>query len=59
MHDSTLDLFENYDAPITVTTKNHIIETTQNEMAKIYAYCRQHEITADYYMFEFQDYAVS
>ncbi len=56
MHDSTLDLFDNLDAPITVTTQHHIIETTQNEMAKIVAQCRQLEISTDYFMFEFMEW---
>ena len=56
MHNSTLDLFDNPDAPITVTTEHHIIETTQNEMAKIIAECRQLEISTDYFMFEFMDW---
>ena len=44
------------DAEITMTTANHVVQTTQHEMSKIIAFCREHSITTDYYMFEFMEW---
>tara|TARA_B100000927_G_scaffold85622_1_gene68885 strand:- start:41 stop:196 length:156 start_codon:yes stop_codon:yes gene_type:complete len=41
---------------ITVTTDNHIVETTRQDFEMVKKFCEENKITLDYYMFEFMNY---
>ena len=44
------------DQMITVTTDNHIVETTRQDFEMVKKFCEENKITLDYYMFEFMNY---
>ena len=41
------------DELITVDTEHHKVEIEKGEMAKVISFCKDNNITQDYYMFEF------
>jgi len=41
---------------ITITTDNHVVETTRQDLEKVKSFCDDNKITLDYYMFEFMYY---
>ena len=41
---------------ITITTDNHVVETTRQDLDKVKSFCDDNKITLDYYMFEFMYY---
>ena len=41
---------------ITITTHNHVVETTRQDLDKVKSFCDDNKITLDYYMFEFMYY---
>ena len=44
------------DQMITVTTDNHIVETTRQDFEMVKKFCEENKIALDYYMFEFMNY---